>query len=193
MDTMDGISLMDFLSQYYPEIKCIALTTHCHKQVFEDAISCGAIGLANKIFTAENHQLERIGWDKNKFSGIDICVEAAMENRFCVEEKMDALSKNVMKELDRTALLAHRKKQIERNAAFKLTPNEYKILMLCASITVELKYIAELLSMSIPSLKACLSEIYKKIGIRNKTDLMLFACRKSFIKTCRDVSGIEQL
>ena len=54
MPKMDGVQLTDFLTDHFPNIKVIAISSHTHKGAVEDMIACGAFGFISKLYSMKN-------------------------------------------------------------------------------------------------------------------------------------------
>lgn len=54
MPVMDGIQLTDYLTNKYPEIKIIAISSYGEKELVEEMIGCGAMGFVSKLFELGN-------------------------------------------------------------------------------------------------------------------------------------------
>ena len=192
MKVMDGISLMDFLRKFYPEIKCIALTNHHHLEMFEDAMCCGALGLVLKEFTMPDPKnIMGENWHKTKFDGLDACIATVAAGEFYIEAKMKILAKEFLHLLDRQAMLHKRQQEINANDAFNLTDKQLEIAMLCASTTESIRNIAILLNMSLKKLEPKLTEIYKQFAVSSRIELVRLCSSKAIVKTCREILGRE--
>ena len=193
MGVMDGISLIDYITRFFNDIKCIVCSNHHHKEMFEDAICCGAIGLVSKLFTTNNIPIE-LGdvWQATKFNGLDACIEAALKNEFYIDDKMEILAKDFLHHINRNSLLLLRSKELETNAAFGLTQREWKIASLCSTTTATLDDIAALLSVSTKTLQGYLTYIYQKLNINSRMELVRFCSTKALVKQARELLGKER-
>lgn len=192
MQVMDGISLIDFLTRFFPSIKCIANTNHCHKEIFEDAMCCGAMGLISKTYLLDNRQI--IFEDKvyTRFGTIDECIETVMKNEFCIEGRMMLLAKVFLHQLNRDEMLAMRERELAANAIFGLTNKEWEIATLCGSSSATIEDIAGVLSIAPKTLQGKLAYIYEKLGISNRMELMRFCSSKALVKYARELLGKEK-
>ncbi len=183
MDVMDGVTLVDFLNQFYPSIKCIAVSSHNHKEIIEAMMACGAMGFVFKLFTIDENLLnpQLLGLT-NKFETIDAAIETVIANVFYLDKLIERSEKEMVKHLNRETLLAKCQQQRNANAVFNLTLHEYEILLLCAGSNSKLDEIATLLSKSIQSLKLLLSGIYKKWILQIEQNLFFCVIEKALQK-----------
>ena len=189
MPVMDGVVLTDFLYQFFNNMLCIGVTNHHHNEMIEDMISCGASGLAYKIFTAPESTL--ITLKKERFEDIDACIDAVAQGNFCIDNCMKLLSHNYAQELDIKAMKAQRKNLLEANGYFSFTEKEQMMMMLCAGSSAKLEAIASLLSYDVKTLEYHLSKIYKKLGVANRLALTHLCLSQSIVKNSRGIRVIK--
>lgn len=185
MNIMDGITLTDFLQQFFPSIKCIGVTSYCNKEVMEDMITCGAMGMVFKIFTMEDKGLPE-EYKAIKFDGLSNSIDAAMNNQFYMDTFMQIEVKGYPLNVD--TLRAHRQQQIQANAALSLTDRERMIAMLCAGSSTKLDVIAHALCMDIKTLEKNLTQIYKKLDVDSRLELTHFCISRAIIFNSRNTA-----
>ncbi len=193
MNVMDGVTLVDFLTQYFPSIKCIVISNHHHKEMLEDMIACGAMGIVWKLFTVQNDVLSKISLEvQHKFERLDECIASIADNNFYLDNIFDEIEDNVSQLLNREVLIAHRQKQRLANAAFGFIDKEQIVVALCAGTSAKLADIADTLSISVQNLKLHLSNIFKKTGATDRLELTHICNRKGIVKNVRNIVGKEQ-
>jgi DNA-binding NarL/FixJ family response regulator len=192
MNVMDGVTIVDFLTQYFPSIKCVVISNHHHKEMLEDMIACGAMGILWKLFTVQNDLLSKISLElQHKFEPLDACIESVVNNKFYFDKIIDEMENNISQQLNREALIAHRQQQRLANAAFNFIDKEQVIVALCAGTSAKLADIANALSISVQNLKLHLSNIFKKTGATDRLELTHICNRKGIVKNVRNIVGIE--
>lgn len=194
MNVMDGVTLIDYLTEYYPSIKCIAVTSHDHKEMVEDMMGCRAMGVVFKYFTIDEKYAKPADCDlTHKFELLDESIVAAMNDEFYLDSKFINTSFNKgINVLNRYTLLAAYQHQKLSNAAFGLTKRETEVVVLYAGTTAKLEDIANLLSMSVHNLKLILTGIYKKMGVGDRSTLTYLCQRKGIVKHARNIVGVEK-
>jgi DNA-binding NarL/FixJ family response regulator len=194
MDVMDGVTLVDFLHQFYPAIRCIAVTSHTHKEMMEDMMACGAMGIVFKLFTVKDKYADPESFGlSHKFELLDEAIETAMANEFYLDRLVKKAGRNVLQHLNREQLLAECQQQRKANAVFNLTEREYEIALLCAGTNARLDDIASMLCMSVQNLKLILSGIYKKVNVADRNGLVFLCNRKGIVKNARNIVGKERM
>ncbi len=194
MNVMDGVTLVDFLHQFYPSIKCIAVTSHDHKEMIEDMMACGAMGVVFKFFTVDETlaKPESFGLS-NKFEPLDTAIKAAIANEFYLDSLIEMTDRNMMRQLNRMQLLTQRQLQRIANDVFGLADREYEVALLYAGTNAKQDDIAEMLCMSVQGLRFILTNIYKKMGVTDRMELTFLCNRKGIVKNARNIVGKERM
>ena len=194
MNVMDGVTLVDFLTQFFPSIKCIVVTSHTHKEMLEDMMACGAMGIVFKLFTNEltSNNLANFGIS-HKFELLDTAIETVANNTFYLDSLIASSEKQMVEQLNRVALIAYRQQQRNMNASFNFVDKEQMILALCAGTSAKLSDIAQVLSISVQNLKWHQSNIFKKMGVEDRLELTHICNRKGIVKNARNLVGKEEL
>jgi DNA-binding NarL/FixJ family response regulator len=194
MNIMDGVTLVDFLHQFYPSIKCIAVTSHTHKEMVEDMMACGAMGIVFKFFTIDaTLATPKIYGLQHKFESLDKAIETAMANAFYLDKLIEKDLGQTLAFLNREQLLQQCQQQRKANAVFNLTEREYEIAQLCAGTNARLDDIANMLCVSVQSLKLILAGVYKKVNVTDRNGLVFLCNRKGIVKNARNIVGKEKM
>jgi len=161
MPKLDGIDAMRLILNEAPHIKVLMLSVHDEDERVISAIRNGAVGYILK--DAEHREFIRI--IKGTFRGEDV-VSPFLANR-------------IYRNLSSTGEPfgpTHGKGQ-EYNRMDLLTEREGKILLHLAEGKSN-KEIADLMYVSIETIKSHLQAIYKKLGVKNRTEAAIYFLRE---------------
>lgn len=163
MPKMDGVQLTDFLTEHFPSIKVIAISSYCDKETIEDMIACGAYGYVSKLFEM-----------KNLIEGIELVMKGNIY--------IDPVLK--INTINRELLTTERKRQKELQDHLKLTCKQKELLALYTT-TASQKGIASLLSISTKSVENQVRNISGIFDVKSRQELTLKSIRKGLTRVAR--------
>lgn len=155
MPVMDGIEATERILASYPETKIIAITTFDHHDYVSRALAAGVHGYLLK---------------NSRPREVKQAIRAALEERAIIDQRALAslvISMNLEQE------------PAQEDTWEKLTSTEQKFVKLvCRGYTNQ--EIAGELNYSISTVKNSLSEIYRKLGVKSRTQLLVEAGYQNF-------------
>lgn len=163
MPKMDGVQLTDFLTEHFPSIKVIALSSYSQTETVEDMLACGAYGYASKLFNIKNLQ-EAIVSVANGMVYIDPLLGIKSINR----EQLMSERKNQKHLLDKKGLSA-----------------KQKALIALYSTSASQDEIAEVLSVSSKTVENRVRDISKTLEVTSRLELTLKSIRNGYIRVAR--------
>jgi DNA-binding NarL/FixJ family response regulator len=163
MPKMDGISVMEYLTDFYPLVKVIALSSHNEKNIINQALAAGVMSFV---------------WKHNNCMYLNKAIELVKNNTVYIDERIDDPSFN------RTSLMAVR--QLEKDilhSNYQLSTSEYKVLKI---LTAQINYIeiGYILHLSPRTLETYVGRLNKKLNIISggRQALFYFALRIGMVK-----------
>ena len=163
MPKMDGVKLTDFLADFFPSIKVIAISSHCEKETIEDMIACGAYGYVSKLFEM-----------KNLIDGI----ESVRKGDVYIDPILH------LKGINRELLIEERKHQKEIQGDLNLSYKQ-KALMALYTTSASQKEIAASLSISTKSVENQVRDLSGILEVKSRQELTLKSLRKGFTRVAR--------
>lgn len=159
---IDGVTLTDYLTDHFPAIKVIGISSYVETEIIEDMLECGAWGYVSK------QNLEQL--------------PAAIQTICCNEVYIDTLFD--FRGRRRVELIARRteNKAIKKNLG--ITKREATFILLTAT-DLEYNEIAALMFVERKTLDRFFSNISKKIEVKNRHHLTLFSLRHGLVKIAR--------
>jgi NarL family two-component system response regulator LiaR len=154
MPGMDGVAATRAVTERYPGMKVIMLTSFLEEDKIVQAIEAGAFSYVLKTVSSG----ELIGMIRSAFSGLPV------------------MNPEVSRALTRG--LRRRSSQAETG---DFTPREKEVLMLIAEGKSN-KDIAEELHISIKTVKTHVSNLLMKCGLEDRTQLAVYAHRKGWVQ-----------
>lgn len=157
MHKMDGVTAMEFMGMYFPEIKVIALSAHIDNQVVCDMLAAGALG-----YVFKDRELT--------------CLEEAMD--LVIAGKVYVDRRLFFDTSKRQILMEQRKFEKERlYLQYNLSRREKEILALLVS-NMDYGEIGGILNISPKTIEHAVNSLTKKFDITNgRTGLLLHSLR----------------
>lgn len=159
---MDGIALTDFITDNFPSIKVIGVSSYVENETIEDIFSCGAWGYVFKM-----HLETLVTAIRTVLKG-----EAYIDPRIGLTNEM------------RNVLIEKRNERKEMKKSLGITRREGTFLSLSAT-DMEYSEISNLMFVERKTLDRFFSNISKKIEVKNRHHLTLFALRHGLVKLAR--------
>lgn len=163
MTKMDGVQLTDFLTEHFPDVKVIAISSHTHKEAVEDMIGCGAYGYACKLYNIKNLPNAIIGVAKG-----NVYIDPILE----------------IKGINRKTLMLKRRKQKQFMNESKLTLKQKAIIALYTTSASQ-KEIATTLSISQKTVENRIGDISGILKVTSRQAFTLNCIRNGFTKVAR--------
>ncbi|MBY0481803.1 MAG: response regulator transcription factor [Chitinophagaceae bacterium] len=163
MPKMDGVQLTDFLTDHFPRIKIIAISSHANREVVEDMIGCGALGYVSKLHEMRNLPLA-IAEVANGYVYIDPVLQ--------------------IKNINREELMEERKKQKKTLENLKLSLKQKEIIALYTTSAGQ-KEIATALSTSPKTIEKRVKTVSEILNVTNRQEFTLESFRKGFARLAR--------
>ncbi|HBZ09279.1 MAG TPA: DNA-binding response regulator [Bacillus bacterium] len=154
MPKMDGIEAAKVIRSRFPHIKILMLTTFDDNQYVMDALKLGVNGYMLK--TGDTESLIR-------------AIKSTLSGGLSLEDQVAAKVMPVLLQ-----------KQEEESIDPTLTPRERAILK-CIGEGLNNKEVAERLGLSVGTVKNQTSHILDKLGLRDRTQLAIYAIRKRLV------------
>lgn len=160
MPKMDGVQLTDFLTEQFPSIKVIAMSSYCEQQNVEEMIGCGAWGYVSKLYNMKN---------------LSLAIHTIAKNNVFIDPVLQ------LPIIERTNLMAVRKKEKQLLYNSNFTPNQMALIALYTTSASQ-KEIAETFSVSQKTIETRISRVSKKLKFANRQDFTLQSLRKRLIR-----------
>lgn len=156
MPEVDGIKATIYMKQNYPDVKVILLTTYADVDLITDGLTVGAKGFLLKSLDAARlvRSIRDVYEDQIVISG-EVARMLANKLREYKYDKKEILGRNLA------------------NEAIYLSKRELDVAFLLLDDSTN-KYMAQRLYLSEGTVKNYISEIYNKIGIRNRKDIISY-------------------
>ncbi len=163
MPKMDGVQLTDFLTEHFPSIKVIAISSHTHIEPVEDMLACGAYGYVTKVFDMKNLPAAIIA-----VANGDVYIDPVLQ----------------LEGINREQLMADRKNQKRFQDKLKLSTKQKEILALYTT-TAGQKEIADALSISARTVENHVKTVSDKLKVVNRQELTIKSIRNGFTRLAR--------
>lgn len=163
MPKMDGVQLTDFLTEHFPSIKVIAISSHTHIEPVEDMIACGAFGYVSKLYEMKN---------------LANAIRAVANGNVYIDPVIQ------LENIDRVQLMNIRKKQKQLQDKLKLSPKQKEIIALYTT-TAGQREIANALSVSSKTVENRVKTVSGKLKVHNRQEFTLESFRKGFARVAR--------
>ena len=176
MRRLDGITVMDHISEHFPTIKVIGCTGHATINVINDLFACGAMGFVNKLQVVENPHLKAMGSPmyicKKGNSVIEDALKSVANNTPYVDERIDY---DITK---RDILIAERKNNKEGiTKKYKLTKRQKEIIGLNV-FEMDYKTIGGIINISERTVEGNIANLTKKFATQNGREGVMAFCIK---------------
>lgn len=162
MPKMDGVAVTDYLTENFPAIKVIGLSTFVGKNTVEDMLASGAWGYLVKVNLADLHTAILSVTDGQVYI-CDLISEDIQKREILVAERLD-------------------RKVIKQN--FNLSFREQKFIALNAT-SMDYKEIGKIMFVEPKTVDTFFNRISKKLNIKNRQSLTLFALRRGLARIAR--------
>lgn len=159
---IDGIALTDFITDNFPAIKVIGVSSYTENDIVEDLFACGGWGYVFKL----------------ALHNIPTAINAVMNNDVYIDPNIDFNG-----EL-RAALVSKRLENKSVKKELGITKREGTFISLTAT-DLEYNEIAQLMFVERKTLDRFFSNISKKIEVKNRHNLVLFSIRHGLTKIAR--------
>lgn len=181
MPVMDGVALTDFLTQYYPTIKVIGLSSYTHQEVVEDMLACGAKGYVCKI--PATHWQPR--YDGEKYFHLQEAIEAVAAGKYYIDTHIHLCNEYENHVFDISALVAKRtaERLLARQVGF--TDREIKSSNLYATSTASQPEIAKVLSLANKTVEKQLQAASGKLATKTRHAFALSSIACGLVKIAR--------
>lgn len=163
MPKMDGVQLTDFLTEHFPAIKVIAVSSHTNIEPVEDMLACGAYGYVSKLYDMKN---------------LPDAITAVANGNVYIDPVLQ------LKNINRTQLMAERKNQKQLQDKLKLSSKQKEIIALYTT-TAGQKEIADALSVSSRTVENRVKTVSDKLKVLNRQEFTLESFRKGFTRVAR--------
>jgi len=163
MPKMDGVQLTDFLSEHFPCIKVIAISSHTHKEAIEDMVACGAYGYTSKLYNMKN---------------IPNAIISVAAGNFYIDPILQ------LEAINREYLISERKKQKLFQQESKLTIKQKAMISLYTTNASQ-KEIATTLSISQKTVENQVRDISGILKVNSRQEFTLKSIRKGFTRLAR--------
>jgi DNA-binding NarL/FixJ family response regulator len=160
---IDGVHLTDFLSDHFPSIKVIGVSSHSAPELVADMIACGAYGFISKLFNMQN-------WKEG--------VETVANGDIFIDPLLGDIR------ISRDELVAERQKQKTMHDQLGLTTRQSTLASLY-SAAVNQKEIARMLSISPKTAENHISRISAQLGVSSRQEFTLRSIRAGLVKIAR--------
>ena len=160
MPVMDGIQLTDYLTNKYPEIKIIAISSYGEKELVEEMIGCGAMGFVSKLFELGN-LLNAISDIKKGLVYIDPVLH--------------------IKDINRIKLIESRK---QNHAELNFTKKQRELMTLYTT-SAKQQEIAKTLSVSQKTLENRVKQLSETLNVTSRQEFTLKCISKGLSRMAR--------
>jgi DNA-binding NarL/FixJ family response regulator len=167
MRGMDGVSLTDYLTKYYPTIKVIALSSHEHTEAVDDMLSCGAKGYIVKAFPS----LKRLNTPvSGKYlAHVQDAINIVVAGGYYIQPYIIESTGKAYNAIDIEQLVAKRQAENKRAASLGLTKREKMVSSLYASASgTTQEDIADVLNISTNTLGKHIQSTSAKLDVNNR-------------------------
>lgn len=169
MPKMDGVQLTDFLTEHFPSIKTIAVSSYCHIEAIEDMISCGAWGYVSKLYDMKNLPQAIIEVAK----GI-LYIDPILQ----------------IKEISREHLMKTRENQKEQLDKLNLSFKQKEIISLYTTSASQ-KEIANALSLSTKTIENRVKNVSEILHVNNRQEFTIESLRRGFTRLARIFKSLD--
>jgi DNA-binding NarL/FixJ family response regulator len=163
MPKMDGVQLTDFLTEHFPSVKVIAVSSHTHKETIEDMFACGAYGYVSKLHNMKN---------------LSKAVTAVTMGNTYLDPILQIESVN------RDLLMTEMKLQKQLQNKLKLSPKQKEIIALYTTNASQ-KEIAAALSVSSKTVENRVKTVSGILNVSNRQQFTTISIRKGFTRLAR--------
>lgn len=168
---IDGLLLTSYISQVYPSIKMIGVSSHSNKALVTEVLSEGAISFISKHFTSPESAIYKHTYgNRNSF-------KEAIDQTILNNTYIDDLLFNKGKELK----LSTSTNQLINKKFPELTSIHKQFLLLNAA-ALSYQEIALVMNKSLPTIKKYLSFLLDKFEVKNKVELVTFCIKNGLVK-----------
>lgn len=169
MPKMDGVQLTDFLTEHFPTIKIIAISSYGHREAVEDMIGCGAWAYVSNLYEMKNLP-QAISTVANGFVYIDPLLQ--------------------IKEISREQLMTERKNQKKKLDKLKLSLKQKEIIALYTTSASQ-KEIANALSLSTKTIENRVKSVSEILLVTNRQEFTIESIRRGFTRLARIFKSTE--
>ena len=183
MKGLDGVSLTEYVSTYFPNVKVIGTSTFAIVEVVTDLFSCGAKAFVGKYMPVLNRD------GSVKYNGNSTILEAAIKmvakGAYYIDELVLKDSEFADFKFNPAALVAQR--QYEKKQGFNnvLTKREQLIASLYACSDMTVDDIANTLHSSPKTVQIHVTSVYKKLDVDNRQKFTLHCLANGLLKIAR--------
>lgn len=168
---IDGLLLTSYISQVYPSIKMIGVSSHSNEALVTEVLSEGAISFISKHFTSPNSAVYKQTYgNRNVF-------KEAIDQTILNTSYIDDLLFNKGREL---------KLSTSTNLLIKKTFPELTLIhrqfLLLNTADLSYQEIASIMNKSLPSIKKYLAYFLNKFELKNKAELITCCIKNGFVK-----------
>ncbi len=192
MRGMDGVSLTDYLTNYHPAIKVLALSSHEHTEAVEDMISCGAKGYVVKQFP-DLKRLEVLP-NSNYMAHLEEAINTIVNGGYYIDPYIINSSSNKYHISDIEKLVANRQAENKFASSLGLTKREKMMSSLYASASATRQgEIASVLNISTNTLDKQIQSASAKLKVNNRQMFTVRSISLGIIKIARGLVGKRSL
>lgn len=184
MPVMDGVSCVDYLTQYHSSIAIIALSNYAERESVEDMLACGAKGYVVKLLP--NLRAFTAIKDNTYFNLRTAIAEVAAGNYY-IDTHILTASENLNYTFNPTELVAKRKAELAKLSSIKLTERERKVAALYAAVNTPQKDISTMLDIHNKTFDKHVQAASKKLGAKSRHWLSIRILGIGLIKVARGV------
>jgi DNA-binding NarL/FixJ family response regulator len=189
MRGMDGVSLTDYLTNYFPDIKVMALSSHTHIEAVEDMFACGAKGYVVKIFPPGVNRFEVLPSSKH-MAHLEEAINTIINGGYYIDPNLINSSANEYHAFDIEKLVARRQAENKGAASLGLTKREKMMSSLYASASgTKQEAIASVLNISTNTLDKQIQSASAKLNVNNRQMFTLRSISLGIIKIARGLVG----
>lgn len=188
MRGMDGVSLTDYLTNYHPTIKVLALSSHEHKEVVEDMFACGAKGYVVKAFPSLKRfeALPSIRY----MAHLEDAINTIVNGGYYIDSYITNNRENKYYTFDIEKLVAKRQAENEQAAQLGLTKREKMLSSLYASASATKQdAIAKVLNISPNTLDKQIQSASAKLKVNNRQMFTVRSISLGIVKIARGLVG----
>ena len=188
MRGMDGVSLTDYLTNYFPTIKVMALSSHMHIEAVEDMLACGAKGYAVKAFPRVN-RFEALPNTKY-MAHLEDAINTIVNGGYYIDPCVINDSENKYQPFDIEKLVAKRQAENKLAISLGLTKREKMMSSLYASASgTKQEAIARVLNISTNTLDKQIQSASAKLNVNNRQMFTVRSISLGLIKIVRGLVG----
>lgn len=188
MRGMDGVSLTDYLTNYFPDIKVMALSSHTHIEAVEDMLACGAKGYAVKAFPSLN-RFEALPNTKY-LAHLEDAINTIVNGGYYIDPYIINSANHKYHTFDIEQLVAKRQAENKRAASLGLTKREKMMSSLYASASgTKQEAIASVLNISTNTLDKQIQSASAKLNVNNRQMFTVRSISLGIIKIARGLVG----